>query len=380
MIVEKKNILRPILESSQGLHLTAYLENRGDLAYLKSQLQETIDEAGKWLLNIQTEEEQKRFLEPLFALLDDARIFKDIKGNVGLFRNENSFRILNIPIEVEQSCQVATSFHVKPLLRWLQGDQDFLLLGLTSEEAHIYLGSLYSFKLLDSIYYDDLINVKKLVKNNKGPKGTIKNQIKKEDLFFSIREWIIEATKFSKPKLFIAGDESNILHLKRILKYKNLVREPISTSVFDPQQVKELSEKARRIVKNETYKNFAKALLEFRFADDESRVSKNIFQIAKAVVKGRVRKLIVTDELSIFGKIDLQSGGLAIHPVDMDHEDDCILDDLAQMVLNQGGEVIIAKRDEIPKGRPILAILDDEEDLLVHAKEPRAEFSREGFK
>lgn len=380
MIVEKKNILRPILESSQGLHLTAYLENRGDLAYLKSQLQETIDEAGKWLLNIQTEEEQKRFLEPLFALLDDARIFKDIKGNVGLFRNENSFRILNIPIEVEQSCQVATSFHVKPLLRWLQGDQDFLLLGLTSESAHIYLGSLYTFKLLDSIYYDDLINVKTLAKKDKGLKNARKNQIKKEDLFYAIREWIIEATKFSKPKLFIAGEESSIQALKRVLKYKNLAREPISTSAFDPQQVKDLSEKARRIIKNETHKNFAKALLEFRFADDESRVSKNIFQISKAVVKGRVRKLIVTDELSIFGKIDLQSGGLAIHPVDMDHEDDCILDDLAQMVLNQGGEVIIAKRDEIPKGRPILAILDDEENLLTHAQESRSEFNREGFK
>ena len=91
---------------------------------------------------------------------------------------------------------------------------------------------------------------------------------------------------------------------------------------------------------------------------------KNIFQISKAVVQGRVRKLIVTDEISIFGKIDRNSGGVAIHPLDLDHEDDCILDDLAQMVLSQGGEVVIAKRDEIPKGRPILAILDDEASSL----------------
>ena len=43
----------------------------------------------------------------------------------------------------------------------------------------------------------------------------------------------------------------------------------------------------------------------------------------------------------------------------MDHEDDDILDDLAQIVLSQGGEVIVASKNEIPKGRPILAILDD---------------------
>ncbi len=68
----------------------------------------------------------------------------------------------------------------------------------------------------------------------------------------------------------------------------------------------------------------------------------------------------MTDEMSIFGTIDKKTGGLALHSFDLDHEDDCILDDLAQMVLSQGGEVVIAKRDEIPKGRPILAILDDD--------------------
>ena len=30
------------------------------------------------------------------------------------------------------------------------------------------------------------------------------------------------------------------------------------------------------------------------------------------------------------------------------------------MVLSQGGEVIVGKQDEIPNGRPILAILDGE--------------------
>jgi hypothetical protein len=87
---------------------------------------------------------------------------------------------------------------------------------------------------------------------------------------------------------------------------------------------------------------------------------KNIFQIAKAAIQGRIRKLIVADEIRIFGKLDLKTGGMAIHPFDLDHEDDDILDDLAQTVLAQGGEVVLASRDEIPKGRPVLAILNHE--------------------
>lgn len=85
---------------------------------------------------------------------------------------------------------------------------------------------------------------------------------------------------------------------------------------------------------------------------------KNIFQIAKAAVQGRIKKLIIADGINIFGKVDKKTGGLAIHPVDLDHEDDDILDDLAQTVLASGGEVVIAPREEIPKGRPILAIIE----------------------
>lgn len=98
--------------------------------------------------------------------------------------------------------------------------------------------------------------------------------------------------------------------------------------------------------------------MEFYQAEDLNLANKNIFQIAKAAIKGKVRKLIIADGIKIFGKIDKKSGELFIHPAHLNHEDDDILDDLAQEVLIQGGEVVVASREEIPKGRPILAILE----------------------
>ncbi|HND86606.1 MAG TPA: hypothetical protein PLU50_12385, partial [Pseudobdellovibrionaceae bacterium] len=124
MIIEKKVSLKSILESSEGIHLTAYLVNRGDLVDLKLQLQETLNEAYEWLYSVQSIEERKKFLEPLDALLNDARILKDMKGNIGIFRTKDSFRILNIPVDLERQCHVATTFHVKPLLRWMQLDRE----------------------------------------------------------------------------------------------------------------------------------------------------------------------------------------------------------------------------------------------------------------
>ncbi|MBL7671435.1 MAG: hypothetical protein JNM39_13200 [Bdellovibrionaceae bacterium] len=368
MLISKKMTLKPLLESAEGVHLTAYLVNRGKLIDLKKQLREAIGQAQEWLNPVMTDEERAKFLEPLDTLLVDARIFKEMKGNIGIFRNQESFRVLNVPVDVEQTCQVATSFHVKPLLRWLQSDQDFLLLGLEQRAAHLYLGSQSSLKLIDSILYPESFPKGKSMVDTLSPKTARQSRLKEDETFVWLNTWIAQLTKTSKPKLFLAGTKELIEAFNRSLKYKNSVKAPVA-NFFNTNNVSDVSSSIRKILKADSKAAIEKTLMEFRFADEGKRTQKNIFQISKAIVQGRVRKLIVTDEISIFGKIDRKSGGLAIHPFDLDHEDDDILDDLAQMVLSQGGEVTVASRSEIPNGRPILAILDDDHKELARAED-----------
>ncbi len=363
MLTTKKMTLKPLIESVDGVHLTVYLENRGRLTDKKNQLREAINQAYEWLTPVMEIEERNKFLEPLDALLLDTRIFKQMKGNIGIFRNHDSFRMLNIPVHVEQTCQVATSFHVKPLLRWLQMDQEFLLLGLENESAHLYLGSQDSLKLVDSIVFPESLKNTNSDDNYRSLKEAKKRKLNEDETFVWLNDWIFQLTKTFKPKLFIAGERSLVDALNRSLRYANAVQNP-AANFFCKERAIETCFVIRKILKAESRAYIEKALMEFRFAEASNRASKNLFQISKSVVLGRVRKLIVSDELNIFGKIDKSSGGLAIHPFDLDHEDDDILDDLAQMVLIQGGEVIVASRSEIPKGHPILAILGDEESEM----------------
>ncbi len=356
MLTSKKMALKPLIESTDGVHLTAYIVNRGDLGDLQVQLQETIDQAHEWLTPAMSEEERVRFLEPLSALVTDTKILPHMKSNIGIFRNRESFRVLNIPVEVEQACQVATTFHVKPLLKWLQSDQDFLLLGIEAGMFHLYSGSQTSIKPIDSLARAQNM-------------GTTHLKLAQNDLTFAhLNQWIDHLTTHSQPKLFLAGEDSLVEQALHNMHYKKLVRQSVAP-YFNRSKLSEICAPIRDLLKYEAKTNVEKALTEFRFAEEGNRTRKNIFQIAKAVVQGKVRKLIVTDELNIFGKIDRKSGGLAIHPIDMDHEDDDILDDLAQMVLSQGGEVTVASRHEIPKGRPILAILDDDGVVLEKTAE-----------
>jgi len=357
MITDKRTTLRPLLESSDGVHLTCYLLNRGDLIDLKRQLKDAMNEAYEFLHPVMPRDEQKRFLEPLDSLLHDARIFKKMKGNIGIFRTRDSFRVLNVPVDVEPACVIATSFHVKPLLKWIQSDRDFLLLGLEDRAAHLYLGNQQSFSRIDSVLYpealrldensDDYASLKR--KRTKGPKL--------RETISWLNDWICEVTGNARPKLFVAGRKELTDVFFAGLRYSNTVKTPVWPS-FQESQVGEMTSVIRSHLKKEVSNKLEQALTEFRLAEDMNLTRKNIFQIAKAAIQGKVRKLIVADGIKIFGKIDAKSGGLSLHPYDLDHEDDDILDDLAQTVLNQGGEVIIATREEIPKGRPALAILD----------------------
>lgn len=336
MLSSKKISLRPILESSNGVHLSAYIVNRGDLVDLKRQIRDIVKISNEHLRMAMSLKERNKFLEPLDSLLLDARIFREMKGNVGLFRKHDSFALINIPMELEFSCNVASTFYVKPLLKWLQNDQDFFLLGIKKDSLDLFLGSQDSLKHIDSILLPD---------------------------FSCLSEWISKLTVSIKPKLFLAGDNSIVEILRRNLKYDNLVLQTVANS-FGDHNVLDISMSIRKTLNEEVKDNILQTFAEYRIADEENRSSKNLFQISKAVTEGRVRKLIVTDEMNIFGTINKETGRVSIHPFDLNHEDDDILDDLAQMVLEQGGEVIVASRDEMPNSYPILAILDRENAAL----------------
>lgn len=336
MIISRQNALKPLIASKNGLHLTAYLNNHRDLSGLVRQVREVVAEADEWLKPALSEDERQKFLEPVRKLAHDPEMLARMSGNVGIFRNSTFFRVLNIPSPVHRSCVVATSFHVKPLLRWLQDDREFLLLGVENRGAFLYQGSRQAFNLVGSIPLD----------------GNVRQSADWID------QWLSGLTKGSKPPLYLAGAPRSVQPLIAALHYRRLVRKPIAFS-FSSDNVSHPRSKIRQALQRESELSLEKTLREFQAAEATNRAKKNIFQIAKAVVQGRVRKLVITDDILIFGRIDETSGGLALHPVHLDHEDDCLLDDLAQMVLSHGGEVVIARRDQIPKGRPILAILTD---------------------
>ena len=335
MITDRRTRLKPILESTGGVHLTAYLTNRHDLIDLKRQIGAAAAMTEKHLCDVMSPEARRRLLDPLNALVHDARVFSGIRENIGLFRTETSFRMVSIPVPVDELSLVASSFHVKPLLKWLQDDREFLIAGLEGSVAHVYFGSNQTLSRAASLPL---------------PLGARESAM-------VLDNWLRTQTRDCRPPLFLVGSEASDIH--RALEYGEKFGRPIDLA-FTEGSVPTIATLVRARLGLLAVQEDLRTLREFKLADQWNLTKKNIFEIGRAAVRGRVKKLMIADGLRIFGKLDARTGQLTVHPFELDHEDDDVLDDLAQTVLRRGGDVLVANRQIIPHGRPAVAIIENE--------------------
>lgn len=356
MAFDRETTFKTLIESRNGFHLSVYIENRG-LADLRRRLRTSIETAKAFLRPVLAEQDMDKFLEPLEALCRDFNALRGISGNVGIFRSEDVFRVLGLPVEVENTCVVASTFHVKPLLRWMQMDREFLILGLEKGSATLYRGNQLSFEALETIIFPEVLKLRE----DHGTSDSLdlhrSIRLRWEETSEWLATWITRLDLDLKSELFLAGDRRISESLLKVLRREGMPVRALSMA-FSQGTASLVCAEVRYLLRKDVSRVLESSLVEYYHAEELSLAKRNIYQIAKAVVQGKVRKLIVADGINIFGKIDLRTGDLAIHPADLDHEDDCVLDDLAQTVLASGGEVVVASRDEIPKGQPILAILE----------------------
>lgn len=357
MITERKLTLKPIFESSGGIHVSIYIQFEGDILSFRSQLSQNLKEVEKQLSLALQPNEIKKFIAPFHELLFDQKIIKEIKGHVGIFRNEQLFRIVSIPTALSSNSFVATSFHIKPLLKMLQQDRDFLVLGLEQNFAVLFWGNRKSVQKLDTLYYSKLNSERNHFPQLLNLKALLKAKSNSYEIASWVNGYLYEHAKSYQPKLFILGNPQMKLNILKHLDYPEIAHNSPDL-FFEFKNMSEALKEIRKVMKQECEEEFLKNMMDFKLADDINVAKKNIFQITKAATEGKISRLLIADGINVFGKIDKKTGGLSINPCDQDHEDDDVLDDLAQIVISKGGEVVIAPRREIPKGRLALAILE----------------------
>ena len=346
----KKKIIENIILSKGNIHFTLYVRPEYGLSHMKKQIVTAIMETNDELKDILTKEELRDFLKPIWRMYADENMLKKFKLPIGIFRNKEEFHILSIPVKHDSDFSLADSFFVKPLLKWMQFDHEYILIGINNRSASLMYGDLTEAHIVDEIFYDE--------------NSMLKNESSFiEEISFWINEWKQTMGASHKSSLIILGAESWVEKLsKRHEKKKGGVR--LLRMNFEKEHRSLYIDEIRKIFAHEATLNLKSKIREFHFHTNNEEIITDIFEIAEAVSSGRVRKIMINEDFKIYGKYNTKEGTLNIHNRDMDYEDDDLLDDIAQEVIKQKGEVIVVSKNANDISAPIKAIVKKDFDAI----------------
>ncbi len=356
-----------ILNSSGGIHLSIYIEGKLGIVESKKMLQKYLVEAEVYLSPVLSESEKQKFLDPIYNLLLSDTFLNGSEESYAIFRKNNELSYLKLPLKVAAGCHVATTFHVKPILSWKQVERKFYLIHSDHEKITLYFANKTTCQKISAYEFEKNDENKTFQERNAlatNKNATFSNQMKilAKQIDFSISKHSTENTN----TLFFSGISQINKEIFSNLKYPKKVHSTF-LSGSSRKSISKNCEFIRNYLAKEALKAHESSVEDFRFALLQNRVMKNIFQIAKCAVLGKIQRLIISEDQNLFGKLNEKNGDIKLYPRDKDHEDDDILDDIAQIVLKNGGEVIVTPSQKIPNYFPILAISDSVlQDQIAH--------------
>lgn len=355
MILLKNNILNLLHAKSNGPYLSCYFEVSNPVA-MKKKIKDFMKEAQEKLLVHLSEEQIKKFIEPLGRLTEDTNLLKQFKRCVGIFRSQDNFQLIDLPIVTSDICVVSNTYHVKPILKWAQSDLEYYFLGLNAHGASLYKGSIHTFKHIDSIFFPEIMK--------KYYEDADSIEFRKEKNSFElldgamtyVADWLDENLKSSAKPIYLAGSISLINLIKPKIEHLNVEQDQVS-SFFSKTKAVDLNLIIRSRIRQSFQHRFEAALINFLIADEIGLARVNIFQIAKDAVAGKIKTLFIAEDFKLWGKLNPVTGEIEVSTVSSPKHDDDLLDDIAQKVIEKGGVVVLSKLATLPNKRPISAIL-----------------------
>ena len=303
-------------------------------------------------------------LAPFRKLADDRAFWNSTRGGLAVLGSPGFFRTYRLQRAVPELAIVAGSFHLKPLLRILQSADGYQVLGLSREKISFLEGNR---DVLDEADLDSEVprsprdvpggEAKEFHvsawSSSAGAPGVHysegdKSEIVEKDatrFFRAVDRAILE--HYSRPTrlpLLLAALPENQSLFRQISHNPFLISEPIN---FYPDDLSNdaLREQAWRVIEPHYLARLAGLVEMFGAAKARELGSDNLEQIAESAVAARVATLLVEADRQVPGRINGATGEIQFADLANPKVDD-LLDDIAELVLRHGGQVVV-----VPKGR-----------------------------
>lgn len=376
-----KELIQELLAADQAPCLSIYMpahlkhpENLQDIILFKNLVRQMKES----LLEKYPADEVENHLEPFETLAEDNSIWNNTFHGLAVFSADGLFKVVGLHKSVEELAIVADSFHTKPLWQYLQSLDQFHVLGLTLHDIRLFEGNRHSLteveltadtpKTITEALGDELTDKRTTIASyggsggessamHHGHGGRKKETEKDAERFFRVvANKIYE--KYTKPSgwpLILAAltEHQSLFHKvsKNPLLLTNGIA--INPSAISPDK---LSKMAWEVMEPEYNQKLDNLVANFEQARADGKGSDDYKEVAVAAVEGRVDTLIVEADRIIPVRITNLVTGYTQKKDMINPRVDDLLDDMGELVMKMGGQVMVLPTGRMPSETGMAAI------------------------
>lgn len=350
----------PCLSIAQGTH-RSFPDNTQDPIRFKNMIKQLEASLAKLGDSINKE----ALLAPFKNLAADTEFWKHNLDGLVVLSNATDSYVFKVQRSVKDFAVVAESWHLKPLLRNLQTADRFQVLGLSRDTAVLYEGNRYAL--------DKVATATTFPHNNENLGGAIDDthvtsskthhierssevDHETENYFRAVDRAVHETytTPSELPLILVTLPEHQGV-FRRVSHNPYLLEQGVST---DPKSLEKADLLARvwQVMEPIYHQRTRNEIDRFKQAQGTGLSQDDIEQVYVAALAGRVEHLLIDADLRIAGKLNPELERIEFLGSFDDPEADDVIDDLAELVLRNGGRVMVLASELMPSGTGVAAI------------------------
>lgn len=301
-------------------------------------------------------------LDSLNDLLDDDEFWRFQANSLAVFATPDTIRAYRLANDLTSMVQVSDRFHMKPLLRAVTFPHSAFILAL-SENA-VRLVEMHADLPPEAVKVPDMprdaaSSVGKSTLNDRSFSGRIHGSegqnVRFQQYIRQVDAALRQVLSGREIPLVLAATGRLASIFMQTCSYPHLLKDTIADSP-DRFSEAELASKARPILDEAYASEIAEIHSLFDRRTSERRVTTDIADAARAATFGGVHKLLIDIDSTIPGFVDDETGAVTFVEQD-DAKAYDIVDEIAARALASGARVMGVRRDDIPGGKELAAIL-----------------------
>ena len=303
--------------------------------------------------------------------LDTADFWGRPGKGLAVFLSQDMFEVHRIPFELPELVVVADTFHTRPLLKYVATEARYHVLAVSQDHVSLFNGWREFLTQVDAPglpqHMKDVVGEtetesqrhvhsaarggRRSIYHTPG-EGSPDTHHNLGVFFRKVDAEVRRLLRNSGRPVVLAGQARNQAIYRGVSRLKFLISDGIASEAKD-LSAEEIGKRAWPLIEKKAHDRLRAGLEAFQKAKSRGHGADDLRDVARKAVQGRVKLLLVGPSAPLWGHLDRSSGKIRLEREAPGSAD--IVEDLAELVLQRGGDVRIWEGEPFPVSSQIVA-------------------------